>query len=184
MPTDLRVHHLEMNRRRALGLLASGTLFALSGAPVSAAERLKGEALRKAFVKRFERPRVALAPEAGAVETKVGIVYEKWTIASEAGQRVPLLIARAEGDSGRRPAVVGLHGLGGRKETMFPALDGLVRRGFVAVALDARYHGDRAGDLAAAMIASFKQPEGAALSLGYRLGHLAHTRLSRNSERY
>src|SRR5439155_14119432 len=84
MPTDLRVHHLEMNRRRALGLLASGALFAFGGAPVSAAERLKGEALRKAFVKRFERPRVALAPEAGAVETKVGIVYEKWTIASEA----------------------------------------------------------------------------------------------------
>src|SRR5207249_1362269 len=47
------------------------------------------------------------------------------------------------GREGRLPAVIVLHGTGGRKEGMRPTLDDLARRGFLAIAIDARYHGER-----------------------------------------
>jgi dienelactone hydrolase len=49
-----------------------------------------------------------------------------------------------------------LHGLGGRKEGMASYTDELARRGFVGVAIDARYHGDRAGNIQLAMAESFR----------------------------
>jgi len=115
-----------------------------------------GARLLYAFRKSFERPRVPLDVVVVSTETRDGLLRERVTVASEAGVRVPLLVFSSAGDKKRRPAVVCLHGLGGRKEDFTGTLEELARRGFVGVALDARYHGDRAGDLTRAMIASYR----------------------------
>jgi dienelactone hydrolase len=44
---------------------------------------------------------------------------------------------------GRRPVVIALHGTGGNKEGMLSWLRQLADKGFVAVAIDGRYHGER-----------------------------------------
>lgn len=122
----------------------------------TAREPMQSRRLRAAFMKRFERPRVALEPALVSTETHDGLLREKVTVASEAGVRVPLLVIRKAGDTGRLPAVVCLHGLGGNKEGLSDYLEELARRGFVGVALDARYHGERAGNLTKAMADAFR----------------------------
>lgn len=109
-----------------------------------------------AFRRRFERPHVPLAPIVAASETTDGLLREKITIASEAGVRVPLLVVSKSGDASRRPVVVCLHGLGGNKEGFNGSLTEFARRGFIGVALDARYHGERSGDLSKAMAEAFR----------------------------
>ncbi|MCC2670886.1 MAG: Dienelactone hydrolase family protein [Armatimonadetes bacterium] len=110
----------------------------------------------QAFRAAFERPRSPLAPEIVTSETRDGLVREKLLITSEPGTRVPFVVVRAAGDARPRPAVICLHGLGGNKEGMASYTDDLARRGFVGVAIDARYHGDRAGDVQRAMGAAFR----------------------------
>lgn len=144
-----------MNRRTFLQLTALPLL--LPTLPVQSAGRTPGaNGLLSAFRRSFERPRVPLDPKLESSETKDGLVREKWTVSSEVGVRVPLLLVRGEGKVGRRPAVVGLHGLGGRKEGTAPYLESFAKRGMVGVALDARYHGDRAGDVQAAMAEAYR----------------------------
>jgi dienelactone hydrolase len=115
-----------------------------------------GSRLLSEFLRSFERPRVPLAPRLESSEVKGGLLREKWTVASEAGVRVPLLLVRAEGQPARRAAVTCLHGLGGRKEGLLSYLESFAKRGMVGVALDARYHGDRAGDVQAAMAEAYR----------------------------
>ena len=112
--------------------------------------------LRAQFVNRFERARVALEPSTTASEARDGLVRETITVASEAGVRVPVLVIRKSGSVSRAPAVVCLHGLGGNKEGLSGYLEEFARRGFVGVAIDARYHGARSGDLSKAMAESFR----------------------------
>ena len=45
---------------------------------------------------------------------------------------------------GRRPVVVALHGTGGNKESQLTLLKELAGLGFIGVAIDGRYHGERA----------------------------------------
>ncbi|HEU4752111.1 MAG TPA: alpha/beta fold hydrolase, partial [Armatimonadota bacterium] len=139
--------------RRALLLLG---LSAVAGTAFAApAENPAGVELRRAFMQEFERPRVPLAPAVASTETKDGLTYEKVTVASQEGVRVPLLLVYAKAEK-PLPAVICLHGLGGRKEGMTSYLESFARRGYVGLALDARCHGERAGDLQAAMVESFK----------------------------
>ena len=141
-------------RRGAVLALAAVALLPLTSH--AQGERRAGEALRASFVKAFDRPRVPLEPQSVSVETKNGLIYEKLTIASEAGLRVPVLVVHTPDDPTGRPAVVCMHGLGGNKEGMASYLEGFAKRGFVGVAIDHRYHGDRKGDLPAAMIQAYK----------------------------
>src|SRR5262245_42768144 len=98
----------------------------------------------------LERPHLPLDPDPGAKSDVEGLRTERLTIASEAGVRVPVLLIRRAEEAPPRPAVIVLHGLGGNKEGQRPLLEQLANRGFVAAAIDARYHGDRKGDLNAA----------------------------------
>jgi len=59
-------------------------------------------------------------------------------------ERVQVLTVAPLGDKKKRPAILLLHGIGGRKEDMAPLLAELASSGFVAAAIDARYHGSRA----------------------------------------
>jgi dienelactone hydrolase len=120
-------------------------------APVDAADRTPAQ-IRAAFRKLLDRPRVPLDPQPLAEPKREhGVVIEKLHIASEKKrdgkiERVPMLIVRPDKQrAGRRPAVLVLHGTGGSKESQREWLDRLAAKGFLAVAIDARYHGERVG---------------------------------------
>lgn len=55
---------------------------------------------------------------------------------------MPVVVMAPEA-AGRYPVVIGLHGLGGNKETMIPLLQPLAAMGYVAAVPDARFHGER-----------------------------------------
>ena len=56
---------------------------------------------------------------------------------------LPCLAVAQTGLDSSAPLVLLLHGLGGHKEKMLPALYGFARRGYRAVAADVRMHGER-----------------------------------------
>ena len=95
-----------------------------------------------AFHRLLDRPHAALKPEVTS-EKQGDFVVEHGHFFSEPKERVPFLALRKEGAAGRLPAVVVLHGTGGTKEAMRPTLEELARRGYLALAIDARYHGER-----------------------------------------
>jgi dienelactone hydrolase len=119
---------------------------------------------RADFLKLIDRPLVPLAPQAGAPQTSNGIVQIHFSFAADAGQRVPGWLLKAVDPPGRRPVVIALHGTGGNKEDMLPLLRKLAEEGFVAVAMDGRYHGERtragrgAVEYNAAIVRAWREP--------------------------
>jgi dienelactone hydrolase len=114
------------------------------GTGIDQAKDADVRATRAAFVKVIDRPRVPLAPVVTTRPPSDNFVVEHVTFASDASQRVPTLIVKRRGSTGRRPAVIVLHGTGGSKDGMAARLRRLAMRGFVGVAIDGRYHGERA----------------------------------------
>src|SRR5262245_42198035 len=107
--------------------------------------------VKKEFLKQLDRPKVPLDVKAEVADPdKDGLTSERVSFATEKRadgriERVPTIVVRPAGSDGRRPAVIVLHGTGGTKDRMKPWLVDLARRGIIGVAIDARYHGDRAG---------------------------------------
>jgi dienelactone hydrolase len=107
--------------------------------------------VKAAFVKMLDRPKVPL--DVKIIETKSidnGLVVERLDFASQKRpdggiERVPTLLVRPSERSTRRPVVIALHGTGGTKDGMRSWLSELARKGIIGVAIDARFHGDRAG---------------------------------------
>lgn len=91
------------------------------------------DSTRAAFLKMIARPRVPLAPQVSG---------DTFSYAADARQRVPGIMVRPE-VPGRHPVVIVLHGTGGTKEGQLPVLRQLAAKGFLAVAIDGRYHGER-----------------------------------------
>jgi len=145
-----------MNRRGLIKAAVASTGLALVGSPGLAHAADPGAELMAAFRKEFERPRVPLAPEVTSREARSGLAHEKLRLSSEAGVRVPVLTTRRADATDRLPVMICHHGLGGNKEGLAPYLDEFARRGFLAVGIDARYHGERQGDVQAAMAESFR----------------------------
>jgi dienelactone hydrolase len=56
---------------------------------------------------------------------------------------VPGILFKSPTGPPSRPVVIALHGTGGAKEDMIPLLRQLALRGFIAIAIDGRYHGER-----------------------------------------
>lgn len=105
--------------------------------------------VRAAFLKQLDRPRIPLNPVASPTKTAAGLVTEDFVFASEKKasgiiENVPGLLVRPEKIEGRLPCVVVLHGTGGNKEGQKGWCQDLAKRGIIGVAIDARYHGDRA----------------------------------------
>jgi dienelactone hydrolase len=106
--------------------------------------------VRAAFNKLLDRPIVP--PDVRPGDTKQlagGLTAERFTFASDrkpdgSMERVPVLLVKPAAATGRLPAVIVLHGTGGSKDKMLDWLADLAKRGIVGVAIDARYHGDRA----------------------------------------
>jgi alpha-beta hydrolase superfamily lysophospholipase len=128
--------------------------------------------VRAAFLKQLDRPRVPLDVQVTATKAvEDGLVLEHLTFATEkkadgSSERVPTLVLRPDKVQGRLPAIIVLHGTGGTKDAMVPFQKELARRGLIAVSIDARYHGGRAGGAKraeaynAAVVRAWKTPAG------------------------
>jgi dienelactone hydrolase len=124
----------------ALWVMLAGAAWVRADAPPT------GGNSRDAFLRLIDRPRVdpkveekdMPAPAAGMVESHIAF-------STEADQRVPaILLKPADRKPGTRlPVVILLHGTGGKKEGNLGLMKTLVGKGFMAVAPDGRYHGER-----------------------------------------
>jgi dienelactone hydrolase len=102
---------------------------------------------RAAFLKVIDRPRVAPKPELGELPAVQGFhKYHLW-FSADAGERVPgyLLLPDTRQFTGKRPVVIALHGTGGSKDSgqIAELVLKAVRAGFIGVAIDGRFHGER-----------------------------------------
>jgi len=108
--------------------------------------------VRENFLKLLDRPKPLFnVKNESAEKDDDGLVTEKLSFASEKRpdgevERVPVLLMRPEKLKKKLPAVIVLHGTGGSKEGQKQWLAHLAKRGMIGVAIDGRYHGERAGD--------------------------------------
>ncbi|KAH6783790.1 alpha/beta-Hydrolases superfamily protein [Perilla frutescens var. hirtella] len=88
---------------------------------------------------------------------------ENFYLTTEAGEqgRLPVLLVKLkENTPERRPAVVFLHSTHKNKEWLRPLLEAYASRNYIAVAIDSRYHGERARNLTTyqdALVSSWKK---------------------------
>ena len=99
---------------------------------------------RKDFLNVINRPRVPLAPQTEEMPTTNSSVQFHFSFASDKDQRVPGILIKSPTSQGRRPVVIALHGTGSSKANMLALCRKLATNGFIAVAIDGRYHGERA----------------------------------------
>ncbi|CAL1373470.1 unnamed protein product [Linum trigynum] len=85
-------------------------------------------------------------PKADIPNLKEKLKEENLHLITEAGEqgRLPVLILSLKGGKERKPAVVFLHSTHKNKEWLRPLLEAYASRGYVAIAIDSRYHGERA----------------------------------------
>jgi dienelactone hydrolase len=98
---------------------------------------------RADFLKLIDRPRVALAPEVEKMSAANEFEEFHFSFAADASNRVPGILMESTNFSGRRPIIIALHGTGGSKNNMLALCRKLAEVGFIAVAIDGRYHGER-----------------------------------------
>jgi acetyl esterase/lipase len=104
---------------------------------------------------------LALCPKAERARSHntLEIEEENRVLRVEAGEqgKIPFLIIRPKWHHSkkRRPVVICMHGTGHNKESMRPFMEAYAALGFVAVAVDARYHGGRGRSQHAYMDVSF-----------------------------
>ena len=98
---------------------------------------------RADFFRIVGRPPVALAPQVQEMPATNDLAQFHFSFATDAQNRVPGILIKSAGSHGRRPVVIALHGTGGSKANMTALCRKLAGRGFIAVAIDGRYHGER-----------------------------------------
>ena len=126
-----------------VGLSCCLATFVAVGADVTSTGPYKPDS-RADFLKLIDRPRVPLAPETTAAAVSNGLAEIRFSYAVESTQRVPGIVIKSTHATGRRSAVILLHGTGGSKADELPLLRRVAGLGFVGVAIDGRYHGERA----------------------------------------
>jgi dipeptidyl aminopeptidase/acylaminoacyl peptidase len=132
---------MAMRLKLTLGVLLVACGFA------HAADKRDPRETRALFLKTIDRPKVPLAPEVRPWTTAGTLEQTRFSYASEAGQRVPGVMIRPKPKAGERqilPVVIVLHGTGDSKEGMEGLLREFAARSFLGVAIDGRYHGERA----------------------------------------
>jgi dienelactone hydrolase len=100
---------------------------------------------RAAFLKVIDRPKAALKPELAELPAVDGLrKYHLW-FSADATERVPgyLLLPDARRFKGRRPVIIALHGTGGTKDNVADIVLKAAKAGFIGVAIDGRFHGER-----------------------------------------
>jgi dienelactone hydrolase len=119
-----------------LACLMGGSGTALLGGP------------REDFLKLIDRPLVPPAPQVISLGDADGVAQFHFTFAAELGERVTGIMLEPANPAGlpaqRRPVVICLHGTAGNKEECIPLLREFATNGLVGVAIDGRFHGERA----------------------------------------
>lgn len=102
---------------------------------------------RERFLKLIERTRSPLEAAEQPPVSGAGVVEQRFSYLSEPDQRVPGLIVKPESAKVGSPAVIVLHGTGGSKDSIpiRQLLGRIAGQGMIAVAIDARYSGERIG---------------------------------------
>ena len=104
------------------------------------------QSTREAFLKLIDRPRVDPAPkEEQRTPPSPDFTLTHVVFNTEPTQHVPALFlksASAKADA-KLPVVILLHGTGGHKEDNLGLMKTFAAKGFLAVAPDGRYHGER-----------------------------------------
>jgi dienelactone hydrolase len=130
--------------KRLVWIACVAILMAVSQPAAQTPAKLAQPDVRADFLRLINRRRVPLAAHTTARLDSARYAAQHITFASEASERVPGILLKSADSKGRRPVVVVLHGTGAKKEEQLPLLRTLADRGFVAIAIDARYHGERA----------------------------------------
>jgi dienelactone hydrolase len=100
---------------------------------------------RASYLALIDRPKVALKPELAELPDVEGLKkYHLW-YSADADERVPgyLLLPDPKAFKGPRPVVIALHGTGGNKDNMANLVLKAAKAGFIGVAIDGRFHGER-----------------------------------------
>jgi dienelactone hydrolase len=101
---------------------------------------------RADFLKLIDRPRVPLAVQTKdqTPATMPAVMSQAhFSFAADAEQRVPGILIKSKDSTSRRPVVIVLHGTGGTKDGEAALLRTFATKGFIGVAIDGRYHGER-----------------------------------------
>jgi len=157
--------------RKQLPLLLLGFFFTLSAWAADAPKPDSADATRAAFLKLIDRPKVAPAVEIKDTGEIHGVAHAHFTYASFGTQRVPGIWAKPAKVTGRLPVVIMLHGTGGKKEDFNAEMEKYAHAGFMAVAIDGPFHGERApsakipgseknADYEAAILAAWRTGQG------------------------
>jgi len=132
-----------------------------NGAPQ--AEAAEAASLRNELLSAIGRPKpLTTGPSSGQPHDTDDLRWERWRVVSEPLPLggVPVLSAKPLRlrQGARLPAIVVMHGTGGRKEDMQEYLAHFARLGTFAVSFDMRYHGERGGiaDYHRALIAAWR----------------------------
>lgn len=103
------------------------------------------ESVEKNFRALLQRPTVDFLPAIKSFQTD-SVITEKGFIYTEKNERIPLVIYKPLSTGEKSlPVVICLHGTGGSKDQPYirDLLFRLTKLGFMGVAIDARYHGER-----------------------------------------
>jgi dienelactone hydrolase len=148
----------------ALGLAIAAARLAADLSGTTPADR------RADFLRLIDRPRVPAAFAAQPAAEQSGLERTNFSYASDTADRVPGILLRRAPPPGpgtdRRPVVIVLHGTGGTKEGELPMLTDLAQAGFIAIAIDAPYHGARSAsgkgsaDYVAAILRTYRTGQG------------------------
>lgn len=98
---------------------------------------------RADFLQLIKHRRVSLAPAVEDWPATNGLAQFHFSFSADEAQRVTGLLLKQANSRGRRPVVIALHGTGGSKVNMLALCRKLATNGFIAVAIDGRYHGER-----------------------------------------
>lgn len=105
------------------------------------------DSIRKNFIQLLERPHSEFNTFI-KFDTTVSEVIEKGYIYSELTEKVPFLLYKPiVKKNSKLPIIICLHGTGGNKEYMKENLEKFSSMGFMAIAIDARFHGERANNI-------------------------------------